>query len=452
LVNRTLIAPQALLPDGWADDVRIEIDATGTIEQITPHSATRDGVHLAGPVVPGMPDIHSHAFQRAFAGRAERGADARGNLWTWRSAMYGLAGRISPDDLEAIAAQLYVDLLRGGYTAVAEFHYLHHQPDGTPYANRAEMSERLIAGANAAGIGLTLLPVFYRWSDFCSAPPLAEQRRFVSDLDGYAALLDALAPPLRGPQHRLGIAPHSLRAVNPDDLRDVLALRAERDPRMPVHLHIAEVAAEVERARAVLGARPVEWLLANAPVDANWCAVHATHLVADESRALAHSEAVVGLCPTTEANLGDGLFAWEPFAAAGGRAGIGSDSNAGLDPAEEVRWLSYGQRLRDRRRDVTPSPNELYVACARDGARACGRPLGELAAGKRADLVVLDPTHPALAGGDRETLLDRWIVAGGAACVRDVYVGGDHLIREGTHRNAPAIHTRYTATMNRLWP
>jgi formimidoylglutamate deiminase len=399
-----------------------------------------------------MPDIHSHAFQRAFAGRAERTSGATDTFWTWRSAMYGVANRIDPDDVEAIAAQLYVDLLRAGYTTVAEFHYVHHQPDGTPYANRAELAERIIAAAKATGIGLTLLPVLYRWSDFGDLPPRPEQRRFLNDLDGFAALLDALAPALDGPQFRLGIAPHSLRAVSPNDLRAVLELRAHRDPSMPVHLHIAEVPGEVDRSLAVRGARPVEWLLANAPVDGAWCAVHAVHLTAAESHGLAQSGAVVALCPSTEGNLGDGVFDWPAYSAGGGAVGIGTDSHVSLDPAEELRWFEYDQRLRDRRRTVTPSPHDLYVACARDGARASGRPVGEIAVGKRADLVVLDPEHSALTGGDRETLIDRWIIAGGAACVRDVYVGGDHLIREGKHRNAYAIRTRYAAAMKRLWP
>lgn len=450
--NRTFVAPQALLAGGWANDVRIDVDATGTITELTPDSATREGIHLAGPVVPGMPNIHSHAFQRAFAGRAERAHGGTDTFWTWRRAMYDVANRIDPDDVEAIAAQLYVDLLRGGFTAVAEFHYVHHQPDGTPYANRAELGERIIAAANASGIGLTLLPVLYRWSDFGATPPRAEQRRFINDLDGFAALLDALAPQLREPDRRLGIAPHSLRAVGPRDLDALLSLRAEHDASMPVHLHIAEVLGEVERAQAVLGARPVEWLAAHAPLDDGWCAVHAVHLTSDESRTLAESGAVVALCPSTEGNLGDGVFDWHAFAAAGGRTGIGTDSHVGLDPAEELRWFEYDQRLRDRRRTVTPSPHERFVACARDGARASGRPIGALAPGKRADLVVLDPEHSALAGGDRETLIDRWIVAGGAACVRDVYVGGNAVIRERIHRDEAAIRKRYAATMKRLWP
>jgi formimidoylglutamate deiminase len=439
------------LPGGWASDVRIDVDASGTIAEITPDSATREGIHLAGPVVPGMPNIHSHAFQRAFAGRAERAHGGTDTFWTWRRAMYDVANRIDPDDVEAIAAQLYVDLLRNGFTAVAEFHYVHHQPDGTPYANRAELGERILAAANASGIGLTLLPVLYRWSDFGGAPPRDEQRRFINDLDGFAALFDALAPQARDAQTRLGIAPHSLRAVSPHDLADVLALRAERDATMPVHLHIAEVTGEVERARDVLDARPVEWLVANAPVDAAWCGVHAVHLTEAESHAFAKTGAVVALCPSTEGNLGDGVFDWHAFAAAGGRTGIGTDSHVGLDPAEELRWFEYDQRLRDRRRTVTPSPHERFVACARDGARASGRPIGEIAIGKRADLVVLDPDHSALAGGDRETLLDRWIIAGGAACVRDVYVGGACVVRERVHHDEIAIRRRYAATMRRLW-
>jgi len=441
------------LPGGWADAVAIEIDAAGTIVQITPQSATREGgVHLAGPVVPGMPNIHSHAFQRAFAGRAERAHGATDTFWTWRRAMYGVANRVNPDDVEAIAAQLYVDLLCSGYTAVTEFHYLHHQPDGSPYANRAELGERIIAAADASGIGLTLVPVLYRWSDFGSKPPRDEQRRFLNDLDGFAAILDALASQLHGPHHRVGIAPHSLRAVNGDDLRELLALRAARDPAMPVHLHIAEVAGEIEHSVAITGARPVEWLLANAEVDAAWCAVHAVHLTPLEAANLARSEAVVALCPSTEGNLGDGVFDWHAYAAAGGRVGIGTDSHVVLDPTEELRWFEYDQRLRDRRRTVTSSPHALYVSCARDGARASGRPIGEIAVGRRADLVVLDPNRSALAGNDTQTIVDRWVIAGNAACVRDVFIGGKAVVIEGVHREAAAIYARYAATMKRLWP
>jgi len=438
------------LPSGWANDVRIDVDASGTITEITPDSATREGIHLAGPVVPGMPNIHSHAFQRAFAGRAERAHGGTDTFWTWRRAMYDVANRIDPDDVEVIAAQLYVDLLRNGFTSVAEFHYVHHQPDGTPYANRAELGERILAAASASGIGLTLLPVLYRWSDFGDAPPRDEQRRFINDLDGYAALLDALAPHASSPAVRLGIAPHSLRAVGPRDLDAVLALRASRDATMPVHLHIAEVTGEVERALDVLGARPVEWLVANAPVDERWCAVHAVHLTEAESRALAQTGASVALCPSTEGNLGDGVFDWPAYHRAGGRAGIGTDSHVGLDPAEELRWFEYDQRLRDRRRTVATSPQDLYVQCARDGGVASGRPIGALAPGMRADLVVLDPDHSALAGGDVETIVDRWIIAGGG-CVRDVFVGGEHVVVAGSHKDGPGIRRRYAVTMNNLW-
>jgi len=397
-----------------------------------------------------MPDIHSHAFQRAFAGRAERAHGGTDTFWTWRRAMYDVANRVDPDDMEAIATQLYVDLLRNGFTSVVEFHYVHHQPDGTPYANRAELGERILAAASASGIGLTLLPVLYRWSDFGEAAPREEQRRFINDLDGYVALFDALVSHAATAGARLGIAPHSLRAVSPRDLADILALRAERDATMPVHLHIAEVVGEVERAREVLGARPVEWLVTNAAVDETWCAVHAVHLTEGESQALAKSGAVVALCPSTEGNLGDGVFDWPAYHRAGGHAGIGTDSHVGLDPAEELRWLEYDQRLRDQRRTVGSSPHDLYVACARDGGVASGRPIGALAPGMRADLVVLDPDHSALAGGDVETIVDRWIIAGNG-CVRDVYVGGKAVITQGTHPDATSIRRRYQKTMKHLW-
>jgi formimidoylglutamate deiminase len=447
LESKSVIAPYALLPEGWAKDVRIDIDANGTITGITPDSPTHDASLLGGPVIPGMPNVHSHAFQRAFAGQAEHSQSGADSFWTWREAMYGLAGRITPDRLEAIAAQLYVEMLESGYTSVGEFHYLHHDRGGVPFATRSEMAQRILAASDATGIGLTLLPVLYRYSGFGNKPPLPEQARFITDVDTFVQLFDELAPLCNAPGKRLGIAPHSLRAVGADDLRDVLAAIQSRDPHVPIHMHVAEQNAEVVACVEHTGLRPVQWLLENARIDARWCLVHATHMNAAEITALAASRAAVALCPSTEANLGDGIFALERWANAGGATAIGSDSHVCIDVAEELRWLEYGQRLRWQRRTISPSLTALYQQCARDGGTALGRTTGVLASGYSADLVVLDTAKPALAGGKIDTLLDRYIISGSRRCVRDVFVCGKQVVMVGKHPSAESVFARFRAAV-----
>lgn len=432
--------------------MRIDIDADGTIARITPASPPGGAVLLRGPVVTGMPNVHSHAFQRAFAGRAERGVSGDDSFWTWRRAMYGLAQRITPDDLEAIAAQLYVEMLEAGYTVVGEFHYLHHDVTGQPYAHRSEMAQRLLAAATSTGIGITLLPVFYRWSGFRKAAPLPQQARFINDLDGFLALIDELAPLCRAPGRRLGIAPHSLRAVAAEDLRAVVAALDERDPEAPIHLHIAEQAAEVDASLEATGMRPIEWLAGHVDLSARWCLVHATHVTTAEIDAVAPTGAVAGLCPTTEANLGDGIFPLAAWLSAGGALALGSDSHVSVDVTEEVRWLEYGQRLRSRRRAVAPSPESLYVDAARFGGRALGQPIGTLAAGARADFIVLDADAPALYGGDVTTILDRYLIAGRPGALRDVYTGGRRVVESGRHVDREAVAKRYRATLANVMP
>jgi formimidoylglutamate deiminase len=443
LESKSVIAPYALLPGGWAKNVRIDIDAEGMITGITPDSPTRDASLLGGPVIPGMPNVHSHAFQRAFAGHAERRQNNADSFWTWRDAMYGLAGRITPDTLEAIAAQLYVEMLEGGYTSVGEFHYLHHDRDGVPFATRSEMAQRILAAAQETGIGLTLLPVFYRYSGFGSKPPLPEQARFINDADAFMRLFDELAPLCARPNTRLGIAPHSLRAVAPEDLLAVLAAVRARDAHAPIHIHIAEQNAEVTACMESTGRRPVEWLLEHVDVTAHWCAVHATHMNAAEITALAATGATAGLCPSTEANLGDGIFSLERWSQAGGALAIGSDSHVRTDVTEELRWLEYGQRLRWQRRTIAPSLTALYQQCARDGSAVLGRSSGIIALQCAADFVVLDAESPALAGGDTETLLDRLIVTGSKQSIRDVYVAGNQVVRAGKHLHSESIFARF---------
>ena len=353
----TLFAEHALLPGGWARDVRLAWDAAGTLNAVEADAAPGDAPRAPGVLLPGLPNLHSHAFQRVFAGLAEYRGAAGDSFWTWRDRMYRVALAVTPGQLEDIATQLYLEMLAAGYTAVCEFHYLHHDPDGRPYAERAELALRLAAAARRAGIGLTLLPVLYRHGGFGPAPARAEQRRFIDDVEGLLRTVERL----RAAQVRTGVAPHSLRAVAPPELATLLAGLEAIDPSAPVHLHVAEQRREVDECLAWSGARPVQWLLDHAPVDERWCLVHATHLDAAESAGISASGAVVGLCPTTEANLGDGLFDAPRFS---GPWGIGSDSHASVDPAEELRLLEYGQRLARGERNVLASPAQPQVADA----------------------------------------------------------------------------------------
>ena len=332
---------RALTPQGWRADVRVEIAGAhiAKVESGAP-AAPGDERHKLG--LPAIGNLHSHAFQRAMAGLAERRGDAADTFWTWRETMYRFALAIEPDQMQAVAAQLYVEMLEAGFAAVAEFHYLHNAPDGEPYARRAELAERIAAAAQTAGIGLTLLPVFYAHSTFGAAPPHAEQRRFITDLDGFARLVEdceKLAPVV-------GVAPHSLRAVAPEELEAILKLTTG-----PVHIHLAEQVKEVEDCVAWSGARPARWLLDHMPVDARWCAIHATHMLDDEARDLAASGAVAGLCPITEANLGDGIFN-PAFFSSGGAFGVGGDSHIEVGVAAELKQLEYAQRLALRQRNV----------------------------------------------------------------------------------------------------
>ncbi|RVJ37665.1 formimidoylglutamate deiminase, partial [Sinorhizobium medicae] len=343
-----LFAEQALLPTGWSENVAISIDQAGSIVAVEAGQlATPEDERLCGPVVPTMTNLHSHAFQRAMAGLAEVAGTGDDSFWTWREEMYRTVGLVDPDDVEAIGAKLYVEMLKGGFGRVVEFHYLHHQLDGTPYADPAEMSLRILRAAQTSGIGLTHLPVFYARANFGGAAPKAGQRPFLHDPDRFLALLDRLSPACEAAGATLGYAIHSLRAATPEEMGVIL----ESSPVTgPIHIHVAEQPREVEDCLAWSGQRPVEWLLDNMPVDERWCAIHATHMTPGETRRLAHSGAVAGLCPATEANLGDGIFPAVDYLAAGGRFGVGTDSHVATSVAEELRLLEYGQRLRDRRR------------------------------------------------------------------------------------------------------
>ena len=447
-----LFAHDALLPTGWARDVMLEIGPDGMIESLDVVLAPpEDAERAQGPVIPGVPNVHSHAFQRAMAGLTERGGPSTDSFWTWRTEMYRFLERIEPDDQEAIAAQLYLELLKAGYTCVAEFQYLHHDPIGRPYANPAEMATRIIAAGQAAGIGLTLLPVFYAHSTFGGAPPTPSQRRFISDRESFRALIERL----RHGGRVLGVAPHSLRAVTPDELRWLVSLVDERKIAGPIHIHAAEQRREVEECIAWSGARPVEWLLDHAALDARWCVVHATHMNAEETRGLAASEAVAGLCPSTEADLGDGVFPAVDYLAARGRLGVGGDSHVGVDPFAELRLVDLTQRLTREKRNLLASDGEssgltLFRAALAGGAQALGQPVGALAPGHHADLIVLDASDPVLAEQSPANLLDAVIFGPSRRPVRDVMVSGRWVIGEGHHADEEAIFNRYRQTMKRL--
>jgi formimidoylglutamate deiminase len=465
-----VFASSALLPTGWAERVTVTIAPDGAIAAVeagaSPEPGTAPAEQVAGVLLPGMPNLHSHAFQRAMAGLGERAAAAAGpgaadSFWTWREVMYGFVARLEPDDVHAIAAQLYLEMVTAGYTGVAEFHYLHHAPDGRPYADRAAMAMAVVEAAREIGIGLTLLPVLYMTGGFGGAPPRPTQQRFLHTSDGFAALLADLHARLRGnPQLGLGMAPHSLRAVPPEALAralvDLDAIVSGPGPGAPIHVHVAEQQQEVTDCLAFCGQRPVDWLLAHAPVGPRWCLVHATHMTPDETTALAATGAVAGLCPTTEANLGDGLFPLAAYLDAGGRLGIGSDSHISVSPIAELRWLEYGQRLVTRARNVAASQAErstgarLYRAALAGGAQALGRPVGAIAPGQRADFVVVDDQHPLLYGRRGDLLLDALVFSGDENTIRDVMIGGRWVVREGVHPAAERVQARFRRTMDRL--
>jgi formimidoylglutamate deiminase len=452
-----VFAESALLPKGWARNVLLEIDAAGSLSAVTSDAEVGTAERLAGPVVPGLPNLHSHAFQRAMAGLAEYAAHPEDSFWTWREVMYGFVGRLTPEQVEAIAAQLYLEMVKAGYTAVGEFHYLHHGPDGRPYDDLAEMSRRTIAAAARSGIGITQLPVLYGYGGFGAAPAGAGQRRFLNEPERLLRIVEALRADHRhDPQVRVGLAPHSLRAVTPETLAEALSGLEALDAQAPRHIHVAEQVKEVEDCQAWCGQRPVQWLLDHVGLDHRWCLVHATHMQDREIQRLAASGTVAGLCPTTEANLGDGIFPAVSYLDAGGVWGVGSDSHISISPVEELRWLEYGQRLVQQRRNLLRARagghigETLYRQALLGGATALGRPIGALEIGRRADLVVLDDTLPCLAGKSGERLLDAVVFAGNENPVRDVMIGGRWVVQERRHGAEEAIKQNFLQVLSEL--
>jgi formimidoylglutamate deiminase len=448
-VMTTLFASQALLPSGWAHDVRIGFEA-GRIISLSRNATPAPGDERHAILIPATPNLHSHAFQRGMAGLAETRGPSTDSFWSWRETMYRFALSMTPDQVEAVATQLYVEMLEAGFSRVGEFQYLHHDHDGSPYADIAEMAERIAAAADAAGISLTLLPVFYAHSGFGGAQPNEGQRRFVNDPERFARLLEASRSAVsKLDKAVVGVAPHSLRAVTPEELSTVVAMAGDA----PVHIHVAEQTKEVEDCLAWSGARPVEWLLANQPVDRRWCLIHATHMTDTETDAMAASGAVAGLCPITEANLGDGTFAARRFLDAGGRFGVGSDSNVLIGVADELRQLEYSQRLAHRERNVLGKANgstgrRLFDAALDGGAVALGAGPAGIAVGNAADFVSLDAEHPTLAGKQGDAILDAWIFAG--TKVDCVWVRGRKLVTGGGHVRRDPIAANYRATMRQL--
>ncbi len=445
--------PSALLPEGWAVAVRLTL-SDGIITRVETNAQPSAGDERHGIALPGLPNLHSHAFQRAMAGLTEHGDGAgRDDFWTWREAMYRFVDRLGPDDMEAIAALAFAEMLETGFTRVGEFHYLHHDPAGLPYADPAELATRIIAAAASTGIGLTLLPTFYAHANFGGLAPTPGQRRFITDLNGFARLLDATRRAAASlPGTVVGVAPHSLRAVTPDELREVVPLAGSS----PVHIHVAEQIREVEDCLEWSGQRPVEWLLDNQPVDARWCLIHATHTTATERSGIASRGAVVGLCPITEANLGDGVFDTKAFQAAGGQFGVGTDSNVLINAAEELRQLEYTQRLTARRRNVLASGphlstgRTLFEASYRAGSRALGVPGGGLAAGHSADIVTLTSNHPAMVARIDDRLIDSWIFSARHGVIDSVWVRGQKVVVGGRHVARETFEQRFRTTLTRF--
>lgn len=451
-MDRSLFASHALLPEGWARDVLLAWDGDGRFVRVEPGAVAPAGIaRPSGPLLPGLPNLHSHAFQRVFAGLTEHRAQANDSFWTWRDRMYRVALAVAPEQVEAIATQLYVEMLRAGYTSVCEFQYLHHDTHGRAYAERAEISLRLVAAARRAGIGLTLLPVLYRHGGFGAAPARADQRRFVNPVDTLLRIVERL----REEDVRVGVAPHSLRAVAPADLAALLEGLDALDAGAPIHIHIAEQQQEVADCIGWSGARPVQWLLDHAALGPRWCLVHATHLDAAEAAALARCGAVVGLCPSTEANLGDGLFDAARHLEAGGCWGIGSDSHASVDAAEELRLLEYGQRLAQRQRNVLAPAgggqiaDGLWLGAVAGGAQASGRAVAGLAVGEQADMVAI--ADPAWEGLDAGQALASLVFANHRRdAVRDVWVGGRLRVQNGRHAEGESALRDFVAARARL--
>lgn len=454
----SLHAADALLPSGWARDVLLEWDDSGMLTRVEAGQPRGAGVEpAAGPVLPGMPNVHSHSFQRAMAGLAEFRGHPTDDFWTWREEMYRLVRLLEPEDVEALSCQLYIEMLKHGYTTVAEFHYLHNDRDGKPYADRAELAHGIVGAASAAGIALTLLPVLYAHGGFGHKPLSPAQRRFQGDPAAIMEILRGVADfHLPASLLRLGVAPHSARAVDALILTELVDAATKLDRTMPIHMHVSEQTGEVAECLATHGVTPVAWVADLAPPNERWCFIHATHITALEMRTLASTKAAIGLCPVTEANLGDGIFDFVPWFEARAPFGIGGDSHVSVSPFEELRALEYSQRLRMRVRVVASeesSPDvsaNLWSAASAGGAQAVAHPVGALAAGLRADLVVLDGNDLDFEGLGAPARLAVAMFSGNSNRVRDVYVSGRRVIEEGRHGSEGEAAAAFRRSVKRL--
>ena len=450
----TIHAETALLPDGWMENVLIDLGDDGRIAKVTQHvTGTSAEIHVSC-LLPAPVNAHSHAFQRAMAGLTEhRGNNSTDSFWTWRELMYRFLDQLTPDHVEAIAALVQMEMLESGYATNVEFHYLHHAPDGKAYDNQSEMAERIMAATATTGIGLTMLPVHYQYGG-CDMRPLTRgQCRFHNDLDGFAALCDGVRNGLRNlPADTVfGVAPHSLRAVSASSL-DFTRQLAHGGP---FHMHLAEQRAEVEEVRHYLGARPVEWVLDNFEADTDCCFIHCTQMQPHETSRLAASGAVAGLCPITEASLGDGVFDGVSWFDADGMIAIGSDSNIRISLSEELRNLEYTQRLRDGSRSAMATSTastgrHILDAMTTGGAQAAGRHTGQIASGYWADLMALDTQSVTLAGRTKDQLIDSFIFAGDDHLIRDVWSAGRHLVSGGRHIEHNKISSNYRTALASL--
>jgi formimidoylglutamate deiminase len=453
-------AKSALLPNGWADSVEITVDNNGDISRILVNETYQQG-ERHNVLIAGMPNVHSHAHQRAMSGLGECAGQAaadgsKDSFWTWRKIMYHYLDRIQPEHLFHISSQLYLEMLKSGFTCVGEFQYLHHNCDGSAYQNPAEMSLQCLHAAESVGIGFTALPVLYRFGGFGSVDSIEGQKRFINNAEGFCSIVESLQSASKANFNTsVGIAPHSLRAIDQPLLKSVIDSIGKNNL-AAIHIHIAEQTKEVDDCLAWSQQRPVEWLFNHFDVDQQWCLIHATHMTDDETVKMAVSGCVAGLCPTTEANLGDGFFNAEQYFQANGNWAIGSDSHISIDPVEELRWLEYGQRLVSRGRNVlTSSKNKntgrnLIDGALSGGAMACGRKIGRIAIGYRADLLAINDNHPRLYGRSTDDLLDSWIFSGNENMVDSVYVGGRKVIENGVHANEQSIASNYRQTLDLL--
>jgi formimidoylglutamate deiminase len=455
---QVLWAPQAWLPDGWRENVLLRVGPDGRWAEVCADlaRAPEGATVLDSPVLPGLVNAHSHAFQRAFAGLSERRETASDDFWSWRERMYQVALRVDAAQLQAIAAQLYIELLHGGYTQVCEFNYLQHQPDGAAYADPMTLSWALADAAQAAGIGLTLMPALYERAGFAQPALRADQRRFATSATSVWQAAQQIASSGRRALSA-GLVIHSLRAASPASLTELHRLAQGFDG--PIHIHVAEQTAEVDDCVAATGARPIEWLMRAGLLDTRWQLVHATHTLPSEIEAVARSGAGVVICPSTEANLGDGLCDLPGWLAAGVPLSIGSDSHATRDWREELRWLDYGQRLALRRRNVSAAPEagrpstaeRLFERVTCGGAAAAGERAWGLVVGARADALVADAADPTLLGVPPSHALDAMVFSSPGRPWRDVMVGGRWVIRDHLHAHEAAIASAFVAVMAELW-